>query len=79
MRVHLASRNGRLDARRREPGGGDEDAGAIHQGDSLVVDDEGQLGLGLREVNTRPAHAFHSFPAWPNSNNLAAICLSLVL
>ena len=68
MHVHLASRCGRQHARGREPGGDADDANAIHQGDSLWVDDEGQLGLHLGQVNTRAAHAFHSRGAWPNGN-----------
>lgn len=36
--------------------------------DSLVVDDEGQLGLATAQVNTRSMHAFHSPFAWRNGN-----------
>jgi len=33
------------------------------RGDSLVVDDGRQLGSPSAQVNTRAAHAFHSFRA----------------
>jgi hypothetical protein len=36
--------------------------------DSLVVDDDGQLGVTLGQVNTGASHAFHSAGAWRNRN-----------
>jgi fermentation-respiration switch protein FrsA (DUF1100 family) len=36
--------------------------------DSLVVNNGGQLGSRLSQVNTRLAHAFHSSRAWPHGN-----------
>jgi len=68
MRGHLASRCGRQDAKRREPGGGADDVDAVHQGDSLVVDDAGQLGVRVAQVNTRAMDTFHSSRAWRNGN-----------